>query len=71
MVVQLDIFKCLEGSARGEIKVKDITTRKVEELESELKRRGEKVPNYIVRADGRDVVLTLDVCPRCKGTGRL
>ena len=69
-VVAFDIFKQLEGSWMGTIRLKNISMSKISQIHSDLERRGEKVPNYLMKAEGRDVVLTLDVCRTCKGTGK-
>ena len=69
--VAFDIFKVLEGSYKGEIRLKNISMDYVRRIHSDLERRGEKVPNYLMKAEGHDVVLTLDVCRTCKGTGKL
>ena len=69
-VVAFDIFKQLEGSWMGTIRLKNISMSKISQIHSDLERRGEKVPNYLMKAEGHDVVLTLDVCRTCKGTGR-
>ena len=69
-IVAFDIFKQLEGSWMGTIRLKNISMSKIAQLHSELERRGERVPNYLMKAEGRDVVLTLDVCRTCKGTGK-
>ena len=69
-IVAFDIFKQLEGSWMGTIRLKNISMSKISQIHSDLERRGEKVPNYLMKAEGRDVVLTLDVCRTCKGTGR-
>ena len=68
--IALDIFKQMEGSSRGEVRLKNISERKVLEYADELRRRGETVPNYLMKADGHDVILTRDICPTCKGTGK-
>ena len=70
-VVAFDIFKQLEGSWMGTIRLKNISMSKISQIHSDLERRGERVPNYLMKAEGRDVVLTLDVCRTCKGTGKL
>ena len=69
-IVAFDIFKQLEGSWMGTIRLKNISMSKIMQYHSELERRGERVPNYLMKAEGHDVVLTLDVCRTCKGTGR-
>ena len=69
-VVAFDIFKQLEGSWMGTIRLKNISMSKISQIHSDLERRGEKVPNYLMKAEGHDVVLTLDVCRTCKGTGK-
>ena len=69
-VVAFDIFKQLEGSWMGTIRLKNISMSKISQIHSDLERRGEKVPNYLMKAEGRDVVLTLDVCRTCNGTGK-
>ena len=69
-VVAFDIFKQLEGSWMGTIRLKNISMSKISQIHSDLERRGERVPNYLMKAEGRDVVLTLDVCRTCKGTGK-
>ena len=69
-IVAFDIFKQLEGSWMGTIRLKNISMSKISQIHSDLERRGEKVPNYLMKAEGHDVVLTLDVCRTCKGTGR-
>ena len=69
-VVAFDIFKQLEGSWMGTIRLKNISMSKISQIHSDLERRGEKVPNYLMKAEGHDVGLTLDVCRTCKGTGR-
>ena len=69
-VIAFDIFKMLEGSYKGEIRLKNISMNKVRQYHSELERRGERVPNYLMKAEGQDVVLRLDVCRTCKGTGK-
>ena len=69
-VVAFDIFKMLEGSYKGEIRLKNISMSKIAQIHSDLERRGERVPNYLMKAEGHDVVLRLDVCRTCKGTGR-
>ena len=69
-IVAFDIFKQLEGSWMGTIRLKNISMSKISQIHSDLERRGEKVPNYLMKAEGRDVVLTLDVCRTCKGTGK-
>ena len=69
-IVAFDIFKMLEGSYKGEIRLKNISMSKIMQYHSELERRGERVSNYLMKAEGHDVVLTLDVCRTCKGTGR-
>ena len=68
--IALNIFNQLAGSYRGEIVLKNCTMNQVRGYHSELERRGETVPNYLMKADGLDVILTLDVCPTCKGTGK-
>ena len=68
--IAINIFNQLVGSYRGEIVLKNCTTEKVRQYHSELERRGETVPNYLMKADGLDVILTLDVCKTCKGTGK-
>ena len=68
--IALNIFKQLAGSYRGEIVLKNCTMEKVRGYHSELERRGETVPDYLMKQDGHDVVLRLDVCRTCKGTGR-
>ena len=68
--IAFDIFKVLEGSYKGEIRLKNISMDYVRRIHSDLERRGEKVPNYLMKAEGHDVVLTLDVCRTCKGTGK-
>ena len=70
-IVALDIFKQLTGSYTGEIRLKNISMEYVRRIHSDLERRGETVPNYLMQQDGRDVVLRLDVCRTCKGTGKL
>ena len=69
-IVAFDIFKQLEGSWMGTIRLKNISMSKISQIHSDLERRGEKVPNYLMKAEGQDVVLTLDVCRTCKGTGK-
>ena len=69
-IVAFDIFKQLEGSWMGTIRLKNISMSKIAQLHSDLERRGERVPNYLMKAEGHDVVLTLDVCRTCKGTGK-
>ncbi len=69
-IVAFDIFKQLEGSWMGTIRLKNISMSKISQIHSDLERRGEKVPNYLMKAEGHDVVLTLDVCRTCKGTGK-
>ena len=69
-VVAFDIFKQLEGSWMGTIRLKNISMSKISQIHSDLERRGERVPNYLMKAEGHDVVLTLDVCRTCKGTGK-
>ena len=69
-VVAFDIFKQLEGSWMGTIRLKNISMSKISQIHSDLERRGERVPNYLMKAEGQDVVLTLDVCRTCKGTGK-
>ena len=69
-IVAFDIFKMLEGSYKGEIRLKNISMSKISQIHSDLERRGERVPNYLMKAEGHDVVLRLDVCRTCKGTGR-
>ena len=69
-IVAFDIFKQLEGSWMGPIRLKNISMSKISQIHSDLERRGEKVPNYLMKAEGHDVVLTLDVCRTCKGTGK-
>ena len=69
-IVAFDIFKQLEGSWMGTIRLKNISMSKISQIHSDLERRGERVPNYLMKAEGRDVVLTLDVCRTCKGTGK-
>ena len=69
-VVAFDIFKQLEGSWMGTIRLKNISMDYIRRIHSDLERRGEKVPNYLMKAEGQDVVLTLDVCRTCKGTGK-
>ncbi len=69
-IVAFDIFKMLEGSYKGEIRLKNISMSKISQIHSDLERRGEKVPNYLMKAEGHDVVLTLDVCRACNGTGK-
>ena len=69
-VVAFDIFKQLEGSYKGEIRLKNISIEYVRRIHSDLERRGETVPNYLMKAEGQDVVLRLDVCRTCKGTGK-
>ena len=69
-VVAFDIFKQLEGSWMGTIRLKNISMSKISQIHSDLERRGEKVPNYLMKAEGHDVVLTLDVCRTCNGTGK-
>ncbi len=69
-IVAFDIFKMLEGSYKGEIRLKNISMSKIMQYHSELERRGERVPNYLMKAEGPDVVLRLDVCRTCNGTGK-
>ena len=69
-VVAFDIFKMLEGSYKGEIRLKNISMSKIMQYHSELERRGERVPNYLMKQEGHDVVLRLDICRTCKGTGK-
>ena len=69
-IVALDIFKQLTGSYTGEIRLKNISMEYVRRLHSELEQRGERVPNYLMKAEGQDVVLRLDVCRTCNGTGK-
>jgi hypothetical protein len=68
--IALNVFNQLVGSYRGEIRLKNCTLAKVEELRKELIARGETVPNYLIKKEGLDVILTLDVCKTCKGTGK-
>ncbi len=68
--IALNIFNQLVGSYRGEIRLKHCTMHKVYDLHKELEARGETVPNYLMKADGLDVILTLDVCKTCNGTGK-
>ena len=68
--VAFDIFKVLEGSYKGEIRLKNISMNQVRQYHSDLERRGETVPNYLMKAEGHDVVLRLDVCRTCNGTGK-
>ena len=70
-IVALDIFKQLTGSYTGEIRLKNISMEYVRRLHSELEQRGERVPNYLMKAEGQDVVLRLDVCRTCNGTGKI
>ena len=69
-IIAFDIFKMLEGSYKGEIRLKSISMDYVRRLHADLERRGETVPNYLMKAEGQDVVLRLDVCRTCKGTGK-
>ena len=69
-IVAFDIFKQLEGSWMGTIRLKNISMSNISQIHSDLERRGEKVPNYLMKAEGQDVVLTLDVCRTCNGTGK-
>ena len=69
-VVAFDIFKQLEGSWMGTIRLKNVSMSKISQIHSDLERRGERVPNYLMKAEGRDVVLRLDICRTCKGTGK-
>ena len=69
-VVAFDIFKQLEGSWMGTIRLKNISMSKISQIHSDLERRGERVPNYLMKAEGHDVVLRLDVCRTCNGTGK-
>ena len=69
-IIAFDIFKMLEGSYKGEIRLKNISMDYVRRLHADLERRGETVPNYLMKAEGQDVVLRLDVCRTCKGTGK-
>ena len=68
--IALNIFKQLTGSYTGEIRLKNISMEYVRRLHSELEQRGERVPNYLMKAEGQDVVLRLDVCRTCNGTGK-
>ena len=68
--IALNIFKQLTGSYTGEIRLKNCSMNQVRGYHSELERRGETVPNYLMQQDGHDVVLRLDVCKTCMGTGR-
>ena len=68
--IALNIFKQLAGSYKGEIRLKNCSVTQVMGYHSELERRGETVPNYLMKAEGQDVVLRLDVCRTCKGTGK-
>ena len=68
--IALNIFNQLSGSYRGQIRLKNISEKKVLEYADELRRRGETVPNYLMKADGLDVILKLDVCKTCNGTGK-
>jgi len=68
--IALNIFNQLVGSYRGQIRLKNISEKKVLEYADELRRRGETVPNYLMKADGLDVILKLDVCKTCNGTGK-
>ena len=68
--IALDIFKQLAGSYTGEIRLKNISMEYVRRLHSELEQRGERVPNYLMKAEGQDVVLRLDICRTCNGTGK-
>ena len=54
-IVAFDIFKMLEGSYKGEIRLKNISMNKVRQYHSELEQRGERVPNYLMKAEGQDV----------------
>jgi hypothetical protein len=68
--IALNIFNQLAGSYRGQIRLKNLSEKKVLEYADELRRRGETVPNYLMATDGLDVILTLDICRTCKGTGK-
>ena len=68
--IAFDIFKVLEGSYKGEIRLKNISMEYVRRIHSDLERRGETVPNYLMKQEGHDVVLRLDVCRTCNGTGK-
>lgn len=68
--IALNIFKQLAGSWMGTIRLKNCSMNQVRGYHSELERRGETVPNYLMKAEGSDVVLRLDVCRTCKGTGK-
>jgi len=68
--IALDIFKQLAGSYTGEIRLKNCSMNQVRGYHSELEQRGERVPNYLMKAEGQDVVLRLDVCRTCNGTGK-
>ena len=68
--IALNIFKQLAGSYTGEIRLKNISMEYVRRLHSELEQRGERVPNYLMKAEGQDVVLRLDICRTCNGTGK-
>ena len=54
----------------GTVRLKNISMDYIRRIHSDLERRGEKVPNYLMKAEGQDVVLTLDVCRTCNGTGK-
>ena len=68
--VALNIFSHLVGSYVGAIRLKNCTLQSVYKIHKELEARGETVPNYLMKAEGNDVVLRLDVCRTCKGTGK-
>ena len=49
--IALNIFKRLAGSYKGEIRLKNCSVTQVMGYHSELERRGETVPNYLMKQD--------------------